>query len=627
MQVEASPSPITQDPAPALPRPSSPRRLWIAVAMVALFWGLFFIVAQIEKPYFIGFLYSMASAALLVLPFFVWWWTNRGILLAQRSAGFALVIGAGVVIFLVCHKSMWFALPTIGLPAVLATWALWMLVVRATGTPWNWPGAVAVIALTWSYFALIRFDGADSELEGDIHWRWEPTAEQRLIAKRAAAAQARSVSEATPTRSVSEQFPRSVGERAGSAVPVPEPATKGPALRQGPGDWVGFRGPGRDGVIHGTNIATNWKASPPKLRWRQEVGPAWSSVVVIGDRLFTQEQLGDMERVVCYAADTGKELWAVEDATRFEETVSGAGPRATPTFADGRLYTLGGTGTLSCLDAAVKKRCWSRDVAAEAGAKPPMWGYCSSPLVVDGLVIVFAGGKNNKGLLAYHCDSGKLAWSAAAGSDSYSSPQLTTIGGRPQCLMLSDAGLFAVDPATGTILWQHGIAMPGAPRSAQPHMVADGQLTVATLEGIGMAMMHVGRDGSNWKTDTVWTTGQMKPEFPDYVVHQGHIYGFDLSTFCCLDAATGERCWRDGRYGRGQVMLLADQSLLLVVTEKTGEVVLLAANPQQHQELGRLKAIKGKTWNHPVIARGRLYLRNATEMACYELPTRKSGQD
>jgi outer membrane protein assembly factor BamB len=591
MQAETMLRPIAQGQEPARSRPATPRRLWIAVALATLFWALFFIVGRIEKPYFYGFLYSMASAAVLVLLFSVWWWTNRGIRLGQRFFGLALVAGTGVLAGLLCHKSMWFGLLTLGLPAVLATWTLWMLFAKISGVSWARLGALAVVTLTWGYFTLLRVDGVDAGLQGDVRWRWELTAEERFLAGRG-----------------SVQNESILG---GESV-----------LRQGPGDWIAFRGAERDGVIHGTNLATDWKAHPPKQLWQQLVGPAWSSVVVIGDRLFTQEQRGQQETVVCYRADTGKELWVHEDTVRFEETVSGAGPRATPTFADGRLYAMGATGLLNCLDAATGKCYWSRDVATDAGAKPPMWGYSSSPLVVKDLVIAYAGGGNNKSLLAYRCNSGgEPVWTAAAGTDSYSSPQLTTLDGEPQCLMLTDEGLFAVDPATGSILWQHGLAMTGAPRTAQAHRVGDGRLVVGSLQGPGVAMIEVGRDGSAWKTEPVWTTTRMKPEFPECVVHKGHLYGFDLATFCCFDVATGERCWRQGRYGRGQVVLLADQSLLLVISEE-GEAILLAANPRQSEELGRFQAVKGKTWNHPVIVHGRLYVRNAEEMACYELATK-----
>jgi outer membrane protein assembly factor BamB len=594
MQAETTLTRIIENPDLLLARPATPRRLWIAVLLLALFWVPFFFVGRIDKPYFYGFLYAMASAAVLVLLFSVWWWTNRAVPLSRRFLGFALVVGTGLGIGALCHSSMWFTLPTVGLPAVLATWTLWMIFVKLCGVNWNWPGALIVVVLTWAPFTVLRTDGADAELEADVRWRWEPTAEELFLAERAAA----------------------------DNEPIVVLTGTKQQLREHAGDWVAFRGPNRDGVIHGTNIAIDWDSARLEPLWRKRVGPAWSSVIVIGDRLFTQEQRGEQETVVCYQAEKGKEIWVHEDDARFSETVSGAGPRATPTFADGRLYTLGATGILNCLDAATGKCHWSRDIASDAGAKPPMWGYASSPLVVDGLVIAFAGGGNHEGLLAYRCDyGGKPVWTANVGTDSYSSPQLAIIDGQKQCLMLSDRGLFAVDPATGNVLWQHGQAIPSAPRTAQSLLVGDSQLAVATLEGPGAAMIRVERAGSAWEADVVWKTTKVKPEFPDFVLHQGHLYGFDVAMFCCLDAANGETCWRGGRYGRGQVVLLADQGLLLVITEK-GEAILLAANPRKQQELARFQALKGKTWNHPVIAHGRLYIRNAEEMACYPLATK-----
>jgi outer membrane protein assembly factor BamB len=384
------------------------------------------------------------------------------------------------------------------------------------------------------------------------------------------------------------------------------------------GDWPEFRGPNRDGVIAGVHVPTDWGTAPPRPLWRQRVGPAWSSVIVVGERLYTQEQRDKQEAVVCYEAATGKELWAHEDATRFWDTVSGAGPRATPTFANGRVYTLGGTGVLNCLDAATGKCYWTHDLKTDAGATPPLWGFAGSPLVADGNVIVFAGGKGDRTLLAYRADSGEPAWAAPAGEGSYSSPQLVTLAGKRQCLLLSDGGLTAVDPQTGTVLWKYGRAMPGAPRTAQAHVVGATEVLVPTLAGPGLERISVTLDGDTWKVERLGESTALKPEFPDVVVYEGHVYGFDLNQFCCVDLATGKRCWRGGRYGRGEVMLLPGQALLLVVSE-TGELVLLAANPQRQEELGRFQALNGKTWNHPVVAHGRLYVRNAEEMACYDL--------
>jgi outer membrane protein assembly factor BamB len=551
-----------------------------------------FIVERLEKAYFIGFLYGLASAGLLILLYFGWWWANRRIRLADRLYGFVVILSLGAAVAPLVHPSVGgFGLLMTGVPVVLTVWTLWMFLVKTTGFSWYRLGSLAVVALAWGWFTLVRIDGLDAELQATVRWRWEPSAEELFLAEKASAADA----------------------------PESPAADWTPSLT--PNDWTAFRGPNRDGVIRGVTIATDWDDAPPKPVWRQRVGPAWSSMIVLGDRLFTQEQRGQQETVVCYDALTGKELWVHTDTARFWETVSGAGPRATPTYADGRIYTLGGTGILNCLDAATGKKHWSRDIAADAAAKPPMWGYSGSPLVVDGLVVAFAGGESDKSLLAYRTDSGELAWTAPAGPGSYSSPQLATIAGKPQCLFLSDRGLTAVDPATGTVLWMGGVAMPGAPRCVQPHIVGATQLVAGTLEGPGVAMIDVIQEASTWKVAPRWATKDMKPEFPDFVVHQGYVYGFDTGIFCCINLATGKRSWRGGRYGRGQVVLLADQSVLLVLSE-TGEAVLLAANPRQHEELGRFQALDGKTWNHPIIAHGRLYARNAEEMACYELRMR-----
>ncbi len=191
------------------------------------------------------------------------------------------------------------------------------------------------------------------------------------------------------------------------------------------------------------------------------MGPAWSSMTVVADRLFTQEQRDEMEAVVCYEAASGREIWVHTDKARFEESVSGAGPRGTPTYAYGRIFALGGTGILNCLDAGTGKKLWSQTITTDAESKPPLWGVSASPLVAENLVVVFGGGDVGKSLLAYRPSSGELAWAANAGRLSYSSPQLETIGGKKQFLIVSDTGLASFEPESGKQLWQIGKAMPG----------------------------------------------------------------------------------------------------------------------------------------------------------------------
>jgi outer membrane protein assembly factor BamB len=566
-------------------------RLWFPITLVTLYWVLSIVVSRLEKLYFLGFLYGMASAAVFILVYFGWWWLNRRIRLSDRFFGFVLILAGGAVVEPFCHESIgWFGLWTACLPIVLTVWTVWLLAARRIHFARFRLGSILIVSLTWACFSLLRIEGVDSDLKADMHWRWTPTSEDLFLAGRATTGGSGNDSQATTL-----------------ANWVPNLA---------PADWTGFRGPDRQGVIHGVTIATDWKTRPPRLVWRQRVGPAWSSVIVIDDRLFTQEQRGELECVVCYESATGKELWVHNDKARFWETVSGAGPRATPTFADGRIYTVGGTGLLNCLNADTGQLCWSRDIRAEAEARIPMWGYSSSPLVVDGHVMVFAGGEAS--LRAYQALSGDPVWTAEAGAGSYSSPQLTTVAGKPQILILSESGLSSFDPADGSKLWQIGQAMQGAPRTLQPHLIGSHQFVIGQLQAFGVSLIDVMKEANGWKVEELWRSTQMKPEFPDFVVHEGHAYGFDGAIFSCIDLSAGKRTWKGGRYGRGQVVLLAEQKILLVISE-TGEAILLAANPMESQELSKFQALNGKTWNHPVIAQDRLYLRNAEEMACYEL--------
>jgi hypothetical protein len=570
---------------------TKPPRVWPAVALLALVWMILFTCAWLELTTFVRFLSAMAVCALLFLGFTGWWFTNGRLSWTERLIVFGAVVAGGVVTVLLTLKTFGpFALILTAVPYVCTAWTMWLLIARKASARTRGIGLLAAIWLSWGAFTLIRMDGLTGEQRIQLHFRWTPTAEELYLAQ--------------------------LAQRQADSIDL-LPSLREPATFQ-PGDWPGFRGPNRDGVVRGVKITTDWKTSPPCLLWRQRVGPGWSSFAVVGDRLYTQEQRGEIEAVVCLDAATGREIWAHEDDARFFEQLAGAGPRATPTFHDGRVYALGATGLLNCLDAVTGERKWQRDIAADSGAKLPQWGFAGSPLVVRGLVVVFAGGEGDQNLLAYRINSGDPAWAARAGQNSYSSPQLATLDGEEQILFLSDHGLIAVDPASGSVLWEHARPAKGAPRSLQPHPVTNSQVLFSSETDIGTALLDVTRDGRTWKPAQRWASRDFMPSFNDFVVHDGYIYGFDGAIFSCVDGQTGERRWKKGRYGHGQVLLLADQPLLLVVTEE-GDAVLVAADPEAPRQLAKFRAIEGKTWNHPVIAHGRLYVRNGEEMACYEL--------
>ncbi|MBI3840210.1 MAG: PQQ-binding-like beta-propeller repeat protein, partial [Planctomycetia bacterium] len=230
---------------------------------------------------------------------------------------------------------------------------------------------------------------------------------------------------------------------------------------------------------------------------------------------------------------------------------------------------------------------------------------------------VFAGGDESKGLLAYRAATGEPAWTTATGPISYSSPQLVSINGQPQMLLLSDRGLVSVDPESGSVLWQHEAPGSGIWRVVQPRQVDDNGILIGS-EDLGSVRLDIAHDAGSWTPAQRFRSRAIRPAYNDFVLSDGFVHGFDEGLFCCVDAQSGKRRWKAGRYGHGQVLLIADQRVLLVISE-SGEAVLVTASPEGHEELAWFQAVKGKTWNHPVIAHGRLYVRNDEEIACYEL--------
>ena len=276
----------------------------------------------------------------------------------------------------------------------------------------------------------------------------------------------------------------------------------------------------------------------------------------------------------------------------------------------------GATGILNALDADDGTVVWSRNAVSDTGVTAPIWGFSSSPLVVDDVVIVAASGA----LIAYDLASGNPRWfhPGPVTGESYSSPQLFTIDGVEQVVLMSGAGATSFLAASGKVLWEH--QWRGAP-IVQPAQTADGDvlLTTAGVSGaLGLRRIAVTHGHGGWTLDERWTSNRLKPYFNDFVVHDGHTYGFDGSILACIDLENGERQWKGGRYGHGQLVLLPDQDVLLVLSED-GELALVSATSDQFTELARVPAIEGKTWNHPVLVDDILLVRNGEEMVAFKL--------
>ncbi len=380
-----------------------------------------------------------------------------------------------------------------------------------------------------------------------------------------------------------------------------------------------FLGPERNGKIGGTRLDTDWSAKPPKQLWRQPIGEGASSFAIAGNFAVTQEQGDEDEMVVCYDLKSGKTRWQHSDNARFdsEAFVGGIGPRATPTLSGNRVYTLGATGILNCLNLKDGKLIWGKNILEENNAKIKRWGMTGSPLLLDSLVVVSAGGTDGHSLVAYHKDSGEQIWSAGNGQAGYSSPLIATIAEVPQILIFNWDYVVAHDPGSGEILWKFPWA-GNTERVAQPVVLPEDRVFITSGYGVGSKLIKINQDtNGSLSPALLWESNRMKAKFSNVIAAGEFIYGLDDGILACIDLQEGERQWKSGRYGHGQMILV--DNLLLITTEK-GDVVLVEPNPGEHKELARFSAIKGKTWNNPALAGPYLLVRNSQEATCYKLP-------
>ena len=536
---------------------------------------------------------AMVGALLGGLGVLVWWAFFSGAAPIERWGAPLLMLGVSLATVPLLDVSisssmMGLMFPVYTAPVLSLVFVAWAVATRRMADRPRRVALVAAIVLASGFWTTLRTDGMTGDGRQDLTWRWTETAESRLLATTA-------------------------GDRL-----APPPKAPSAANDASDADWPGFRGRNRDGVVRGIRIATDWDTSPPEVVWRRPVGPGVGSFSVRGRQVFTQEQRGDQEVVSSYLLATGEPVWRHADPVRFWDSHAGAGPRGTPTVAGDRLYALGGTGLLTALDARTGRRLWGRDMAAEHDVFSSGWGFASSPLVVDDVVIVAAIGT----LAAYDAETGAPRWSAPGTGDSYSSPHPVTLDGVPQVLLLTSDGVTSVAPADGTVLWTHD--WPTGSRIVQPALTAAGDILVGADGFAGLQRVSATRTAgkhAGWATEVRWATRSLKPYFNDFVAHAGHAYGFDGSILASVDLETGERAWKGGRYGHGQLLLLADQDLLLVLGER-GDLALVDATPAGFNERARVPAIEGKTWNHPVLVDDILLVRNTEEMAAFRLTRR-----
>ena len=597
-------------------RARGPLRLWPGVAIVALVWLTRVAAPAVGMSAGTEFMFRVLGGFACALAVLIWWVGFSRASWLERAGVVAVIVAAPAATLALGHPSMlvwvlWYAAPVLSLALVAGAVAGRTLSERKRLLV-----MAAAIVLPCAAMLVLRIPGVAGNGVAAFTWRWVETPEQRLLGRsdepsdtalRERVDTAHSSTAAVPAATEPDPL-------AGGTTPAPRPpATPVDAAAQVI-SWAGFRGADRSGTVPGVRIETDWTVSPPVSLWRRPIGPGWASFAVRGNVLYTQEQRGDEEIVSAYSLTTGEPVWRHRDRARLNDPMGGPGPRATPTLAGDRVYTFGSTGVLNALRAESGSVVWSRDLPQDLGAAIPTWGYSSSPLIVDDLVVVAAGGT----LAAYAIADGQPRWVGPAGGDSYSSPQRATIDGVSQLLLSTAAGTTSVEPATGKALWTHpwnsGLLLLPIVQPA----VLDGATVLVGENSSGLRRLAVHRRDTAWTIDERWVSNGLKPYFNDFVVHRGHAYGFDGAILAAVDLSNGERAWKGGRYGQGQLVLLPDQDVLLVISED-GDLVLVKAVPDGLTEIARVPALSGRTWNHPVLVGDILLVRNGEEMAAFRL--------
>jgi len=576
----------------APPQPTRLPRLWPGWLIVVIQLIVLVISVSPTIDNFTRFM-CMFMGPLACSMLFLGW-----LLLASRMAvGRRLLLALtpivlSLIVSLIVHPSMKIALLFYGAPMFMLATVLVLQLTRHRQKPAAGNmGVVLACLLIAAAFTPSRVDGWTGDYLPEFAWRWSPRPEDKLL-------QAAELSAAEPDESW----------QAGTAA------------------WPSFRGPtlNSQATIQ-TATPLDWQKAAPKVTWQIPIGPGWSSFAFASGRLFTQEQRGDEEWITCYDAGTGGYIWHHADRTRFTEAVSGAGPRATPTLAGEFLYAMGASGHVTCLNAQTGSMVWQRNLSSEFNARVPMWGFSSSPLVIDNLVIVYAGAPNDAGLMAFDGSTGEVVWKVGLNTEdpsgaeamNYSSAQPITIDGKRMIVFGDRTELMALEPADGSVLWRYTPTDWAGPAMCQPQQIGPNALIVALGDGDGVARLEIAREDGEWVIEEKWSSRKLRPSFNDFVYHDGHLYGFNQHIFTSIDAETGELNWRGGRYGFGQVLLLPELAQLIVAAED-GRVLLLAARPDELIELGQLEPLDGKTWNHPIVANDQLFHRNA--QAAFALP-------
>ena len=379
------------------------------------------------------------------------------------------------------------------------------------------------------------------------------------------------------------------------------------------GEWPQWRGPNRDGISKETGLLKQWPAAGPPLVWKATgAGKGYSSLAISDGRLFTMGVRGDREYVLAFDVDTGKEIWATANGGVFSND-RGDGPRGTPTVDGDRLYALGGNGDLSCMETKSGRVVWTMNILQKFGGENPKWGISESPLVMGEKVLVNAGGPNAS-VIALNKKDGSLIWKSQSDGAGYSSAMPVQIGNTTQVVFFTEKRALGVDLKDGHLLWSYPKASNDVANVATP-VVRGNRVFVSSDYGTGAGLVEIKADGT---AQEVYFTKEMRNHHSSSILIGDYLYGYSSGILTAMRFDTGAVAWKDRSVGKGS-LVYADGNLYAF--SENGVVGLVEATPTAYKESGRFRIQQGNlpTWTHPVIAGGRLYLRDQNTIYAYDV--------
>lgn len=379
--------------------------------------------------------------------------------------------------------------------------------------------------------------------------------------------------------------------------------------------WTQFRGEDRSGKSMESLEGVDWLTCSPKLVWKKELGSGFAELTILNDKMYTMtsetiDSITGSEFLAGYELKTGVELWRQRiDSIYFDPDGWGDGSRTTPSIDGDHIYCLSGHGKLSAHQIEDGDIIWQIDLKAKYGSTEPRWGFSTSPIILQDLLIMEVGGTEDKTFVAFDKENGKVVWNYGNGNASFNSPLLTTIDNQLQIIFANGKTLYSFNPK-GDTLWTY--AMPFGGITAMPLLVENNKIFLSGIRNPGFVIVEI---NDNKASEFIRGTS-MKTDFNTAIYHDGYIYGFHVASLRCISAETGEVKWTKRGFGKGSLMMVDD--ILLVLSDK-GKLIIVEAKPDAYEELKSVQALEGKSWTAPSFVNGKVYVRNLTHMACYKI--------